>query len=145
MRSALALSLVAAMLAGGCFPHSAKKRVIAEIAEGALLAGGVVLESTVTTTADCEAMLSPSASCGADGTRNGGIGVAMILTGLVAFIATISSAEEAAEAPVVVNSKPAAAPPPTMPAPAPAPAPAPMPAPAPGAPAPTGSASLMSF
>ncbi|HEY3806179.1 MAG TPA: hypothetical protein VGL61_26430 [Kofleriaceae bacterium] len=141
MRSALALTLATAMLGGGCFPHSAKKRAIAEIAEGALLAGGVVLEATVTTTADCEAMVSPSAGCGANGTRNGGIGVAMILTGLVAFIATISSAENEAAAPIITNSTPPpSAPPPSMPAPAP------LPAPAPPAPTPSGSAaSLMSF
>jgi hypothetical protein len=143
MRSALALTLATAMFGGGCFPHNARHRAIAEIAEGALLAGGVILETQVTTTADCEAMLAPPANCGADGTRNGGIGVALILTSLVAFIATISSAEEAAAAPVVVNSAPPAAPP-SMPAPAPAPAPMPAPMP-PSAPAPTGSASLMSF
>ncbi|HEY1816242.1 MAG TPA: hypothetical protein VGG74_28035 [Kofleriaceae bacterium] len=144
MRSALALTLATAMLGGGCFPHSAKNRAIAEIAEGALLAGGVVLEATVTTTADCQAMVSPGPGCGANGTRNGGIGVAMILTSLVAFIATISSAEIESTVPIITNSAPPPlVPPPSMPAPAPAPAPLPAPVPAP---TPSGSAaSLMSF
>src|SRR5580698_2617425 len=127
MRSALALTLVTALLpfSTGCFPHSARNRAIAEIAEGAVLVGGVVLESTVTTTADCQADLAPPPNCGANGTRNGAIGVGLILTSLVAFIATISSAEEQANSPIVTTTpKPAAAP--SM-APMPAPAPAPMP------------------
>jgi hypothetical protein len=142
MRSALALTLATTLLFGaGCFPHSARNRTIAEIAEGAVLVSGVILEATVTTTADCQAELAPPANCGANGSRNGAIGVGLILTGLVAFIATISSAEEQANSPIVTN---APAPAPAMaPVPMPAPAPAPMP---PSAPAPTGSAaSLMSF
>jgi hypothetical protein len=140
MRSALALTLATALF-GGCFPHSARNRAIAEIAEGAVLVSGVVLESTVTTTADCQADLAPPPNCGANGTRNGAIGVGLILTSLVAFIATISSAEEQANEPIVTTS-PKAAPPPMAPPPMPAPSPAPIPP----APAPTGSAaSLMSF
>lgn len=108
MRSALALTLVAAMV-GGCFPHSPKKRMIAEIIEGALVAGGVGLEATVTTTADCQANLDATASCSATGQRNGAIGVAMILTGIVAFIATISSASDDTASPLKTMT-PAAAP-----------------------------------
>ncbi|HEX4449531.1 MAG TPA: hypothetical protein VH143_01620 [Kofleriaceae bacterium] len=142
MRSALALTLATMLFGGGCFPHSARNRAIAEIAEGAVLVGGVVLESTVTTTADCQADLAPPPNCGANGTRNGAIGVGMILTSLVAFIATISSAEEQGNEPLVtITPKPSVRPP--MAPPLPAPAPAPMP---PTEPAPTGSAaSLMSF
>jgi hypothetical protein len=143
MRSVLALTLITALFGGGCFPHSARKRAIAEIAEGALLAGGVILEATVTTTADCQADVSPPPNCGANGTRNGAIGVAMILTSLVAFIATISSAEEQQANTITTTPKPAVAP--SM-APPPMPAPAPMPPVPPTEPAPTGSAaSLMSF
>ncbi len=142
MRSALALTLATALF-GGCFPHSARNRAIAEIAEGAVLVAGVVLESTVTTTADCQADVSPPPNCGANGTRNGAIGVGLILTSLVAFIATISSAEEQANEPLVTTTpKPAAAPPMAPMAPPPMPAPSPVPVP----PAPSGSAaSLMSF
>ena len=143
MRAALALTLATGLLGGGCFPHSARNRGIAEIAEGVLLAGGVILETQVTTTADCQADVSPPPGCGANGTRNGAIGVAMILTALVAFIATISSAENESTAPVIVNSTPPAPPPTTMPVPAPAPAPGP-PAPAPEPP-PAGSAAGWSF
>ena len=137
MRSALALTLVTGLLGGGCFPHSARNRGIAEIAEGVLLAGGVILETQVTTTADCEADVSPPPNCGANGTRNGSIGVAMILTALVAFIATISSAENESTAPIITNSAPPA-PPTSMPVPPPAPAPGPpAPAPLPEPPTPT--------
>jgi hypothetical protein len=143
MRAALALTLATTLLFGaGCFPHSVRNRTIAEIAEGAVLASGVILEATVTTTADCQAELAPPANCGANGTRNGAIGVGLILTGLVAFIATISSAEEQANSPIVTTT-PKPAPPAMAPPPMPAPMPAPMP---PTEPAPTGSAaSLMSF
>ena len=131
MRCALALTLATGLLGAGCFPHSARNRGIAEIIEGAVLAGGVILETQVTTTADCQADVSPPPNCGANGTRNGSIGVAMILTGLVAFIATISSAEVESSAPIITNSAPPAPRPTTMPAPPPAPSPAPAPAPAP--------------
>ena len=147
MRAALALTLATGLLGGGCFPHSARNRGIAEIAEGVLLAGGVILETQVTTTADCQADVSPPPNCGANGTRNGSIGVAMILTALVAFIATISSAETESTAPIITNSTPPA-PRPTMPPPAPAPgppAPAPTPASSPEPPAPTPAGSAAGF
>jgi hypothetical protein len=139
MRSALALTLVTALFGAGCFPHSARNRGIAEIAEGAVLVSGVILEATVTTTADCQADLAPPPNCGANGTRNGAIGVGLILTSLVAFIATISSAEEQANSPIVTTTPKPAATPPMAPPPMPSPLP-------PTEPAPTGSAaSLMSF
>ena len=140
MRSVLALTLAAGLFGGACFPHSARNRTIAEITEGVLLAGGVGLEATVTTTADCQAELSPDPNCAKSGTTRSAIGVGIILTSLIAFIATISSAEDSSSSPVVTSSTPPAAPGPM----APAPAPAPVPAPAPG-PAPTGSAGLFHF
>jgi len=143
MRPVLALTLAAGLFSGGCFPHSARNRAIAEIAEGVLLAGGVGLEATVTTTADCQAELSPDPNCGKSGSRNSAIGVAIILTSLVGFIATISSAEDQSASPIVTNATPPVAPPPPS---APSPTPAPMPPPGPpSAPAPSGSAGLFSF
>jgi hypothetical protein len=142
MRSAVAL-LLASSLVAGCFPHNSRDRTIAEIVEGGIAVSGVVVEGFVHSGADCSMMAAPGEpplKCESNASVGGGIGVALILAGVVGFIATISSAEDDDKPAVIeIKAKPEPAPAPTdaaaapvtaPPAPAPVAAPAPTPAPA---------------
>jgi len=136
MKSAVALTLVAS-LGMGCFPHSARNRTIAEIVEGGVSVSGVVIEGFVQSGADCDMTHAPGAppvACKQSASVAGGIGVALILAGLVGFIATISTSEDDNDTPKPIEIKSAPAPTTAAPAsasPPPAPAPAtPEPAPA---------------
>jgi hypothetical protein len=129
MRTLVASALVVSVSLMGCFPHSARNRAIAEITEGALVAGGVVLEAGVTTQADCQAQTGMG--CSSSSGAAGGIGLGMILLGLVGFIATISSSDDKPTPPAIdIKATPTALEPVAAPAPI---------APAPTTPAPAGS------
>lgn len=110
-----------AVLFGGCFPHNAKKRTIAQISEGAVLVGGIGILAAVNTGADCDLQSMPGVpteDCKTKASTVGNIGLGMILAGLVGFIATVSTAEDDKEneAPAVDNhdQKPMIAPPPIL-------------------------------
>jgi hypothetical protein len=126
MRSAVALVMASLSFGGvGCFPHNARNRTISELVEGGLAISGVIVEGVVQSGADCNtthAPGEPAMACAQTASTVGGIGVALILAGVVGFIATISTAEDDDKpAPVEIKA---------------APPPAPVPAAAPG----TGSA-----
>jgi hypothetical protein len=93
-----AVALVAAFsLLGGCFPHDAHKRTIAQLIEGGTLGVGIGMEYFANTEADCDQMRQmgqPVGSCSGVSQAIGSVGVGLILAGLVGFIATISSAED---------------------------------------------------
>jgi hypothetical protein len=115
----------------GCFPHNARNRTISEIVEGGVAVSGVVLEGFVQSGADCDMSHAPGAppvSCKQSASAEGGMGVALILAGLVGFIATISTSEDDSDTPKPIEIK--AEPAPTTAAPVPALTPAPAPAPA---------------
>lgn len=128
--------MLASTLTAGCFPHSGRNRTIAEISEGAVAVTGVVIEGFVQSGADCDmnahAPGEPPIQCKQDASIAGGIGVALILAGIVGFIATISSSEDDDKPkPIEIKAQPEQAPivvpngnPPPAPAPAPTPAPA---------------------
>ncbi len=81
----------------GCFPHNARNRTIAEIVEGGLAISGVIVEGVIQSGADCNtthAPGEPAMSCAQTASTAGGIGVALILAGVVGFMATISTAED---------------------------------------------------
>lgn len=124
MRAAVALSLTASLLAGGCFPNNPKHQTIAKVVEGGLAIGGVVLLATVNTGADCMGQVAGDVdqACEDKARVLSGLGLGMILTGLVGFIVTVSTAGD--EQPATTTSvTPKAAPdvaPSTSPAPAPA-------------------------
>jgi hypothetical protein len=96
-----AVALVAAMsLFGGCFPHNAHQRTIAQLVEGGTLGLGVGMEYFANTQADCDQakqMGQPPASCGGVSQAIGSVGVVLILAGLVGFISTVSTAEDDTE------------------------------------------------
>lgn len=128
--------ILASSLLAGCFPHSARNRTIAEITEGAVAVTGVVIEGFVQSGADCDmnahAPGEPPVMCKQDASVAGGIGVALILAGIVGFIATISAAEDddSKPKPIVIKAQPETQPTPATPPPTPAPEPTPPSAPA---------------
>jgi hypothetical protein len=135
MRSAVALMLASSLV--GCSLHNTRDRTIAEVVEGGVALSGVVLEGFAQSGADCDMTAAPGepqVQCKSNASITGGIGVALILAGVVGFIATISTSSDDDDKPKAIEIK--AQPEATIAAPAPAPAPVPAPAPAPPAPAP---------
>ena len=104
---------VAILLAlSACFPHDAHRRTLAKYAEGAALVTGVALEYAANSQADCDQMKvagMPDGGCGLQGAVIGDAGVGLILAGLVGFIVTVSTSEEAAPQPAITVQKPAVA------------------------------------
>jgi hypothetical protein len=126
------------LLAGGCFPNNPKHQTIAKVVEGGLAIGGIALLASVNTGADCMGQVAGDVdqACEDKAQLLSGIGLGMVLTGLVGFIVTVSTAGDDAPATTTsVTPKPATdgAPsttpspvaPPTPPAPTPPEAPAP--------------------
>jgi hypothetical protein len=114
MRSVVALLLTASMSVG-CFPTDPHKRTLAQFGEGGAVVGGIVLEALLSTGADCDVMgkigQPPDPNCHQKSATLGGIGVALILGGLLGFVATISTAEEAKEPPKIdIKAVPSTAP-----------------------------------
>lgn len=83
----------------GCFPHSARNRKIAQIGEGTAILAGIAISAFANTTADCDNMMMiPGVNAGND-CRTGAkwattAGVALIVGGLLGFVATVSTAQE---------------------------------------------------
>ena len=98
MRAVVALMLSASILTPGCFPHDSHKRTLAQLIEGGTIAAGIGVEAFVSTGADCDMMtmqgLPIDMNCHNRSSTWGGLGVALILGGLLGFIATISTAED---------------------------------------------------
>lgn len=121
------------MATGACFPNNPKYQTYAKVGEGAAILAGIGLLLTVNSGADCDQMSGMSGggddSCKNRATVLGDLGLGLILVGLVGFIATVSTAEDAKPAPVTVTPKADTAKPAPTPAPAPAPPPTPAPAP----------------
>jgi len=134
MRAAVALVLSLTLVSGACFPNNPKHQTYAKIGEGIAMAAGIGLLLAVNTGADCDMNSKPGGesddSCKTRATILGDSGLALILLGLVGFIATVSTAEDAKPTPTVV------VPPPETPKPTPAPTPTPTPTPAPVPPTP---------
>ncbi len=101
----------------GCFPHNARNRTIAEIVEGGLAISGVIVEGVIQSGADCNtthAPGEPAMSCAQTASTAGSIGVALLLAGVVGFIATISTAEDDDKpVPIEIKATPIPAPTPT--------------------------------
>ena len=94
---AVALLVSLAVSAGACFPHDPKAQNFAKLTEGGLVVAGISMLFVVNTGADCDLMAKPGMpadSCHTKATVLGDIGLGLILTGLIGFIATVSSAED---------------------------------------------------
>jgi hypothetical protein len=102
---------VAILLAlSACFPHDAHKQTLAKYAEGAALVTGIAMQYAVNSQADCDADKVTGAgaggSCQLTGAVLGDVGVGLILAGLVGFVVTVSTAEDAAPQPAIADQRP---------------------------------------
>jgi hypothetical protein len=97
MKPLVALLLTLSLALAACFPNSAKHRTYAKIGEGAALATGIGILYMVNTGADCDQMRGvneDTSGCRANASVLGTVGLGLILTGLVGFIATVSTSPE---------------------------------------------------
>jgi len=95
MRAVALLLTITTML--GCFPHNAQHRTYAKWAEGGAIVAGIAMEAVINSGADCDQMALPGQTTGGCHTKAavlGDLGLALMLGGLLGFIATISTAEE---------------------------------------------------
>ena len=89
--------LVLSSLLFGCFPHNHKARTISKYAEGGSLLAGIGLEFLANSAPDCQQMAGPQqgdSSCHTKGAVLGDVGVALILAGMLGFVATVSTDED---------------------------------------------------
>lgn len=86
------------MTLAGCFPHDPHKRTIAKLAEGGALVTGIGISAFANTGADCDNNANMPGSDPSDCRTNAKwlstLGVALILAGLLGFVATVSTAED---------------------------------------------------
>lgn len=103
MRAVVALLVSVSML--GCFPHNEKHQTYAKLAEGGALVAGIAISAFSNTGADCEMMKmnGVDTNCSSNAKLLSGVGVALILGGLLGFVATVSTAENDAKPPVTVT------------------------------------------
>jgi hypothetical protein len=131
MNRAVVAMLVSVSLLGGCFPHNPKARTYAKIGEGTALIAGIAISAFANTSADCDQMTVSGLNQGEANCRSGAqwasaAGVALIVGGLLGFVATVSTAEDEEKpkaveikevAPSKPEAKPEAKPEPAAPAP----------------------------
>lgn len=97
VRAAVALLVSVTVMSAGCFPHNAQNRQYAKYGEGGSLVAGILVSALSNTGADCDAMEMKgidSSSCRTKAQILGTVGLALILVGLVGFVATVSTAED---------------------------------------------------
>lgn len=97
-----AVALILSVGVLGCFPHNEKYRTYAKYTEGGLILAGIGAEAIASrhTGAMCDqapGTIGYDMSCHQSSTIYGGVGLALILAGLIGFIATVSTAEEDAK------------------------------------------------
>ena len=95
MNRAVALLLSVSLL--GCFPHDPRKRTYAQLTEGGLIVAGIVVGATSNTTADCDMMYTQGTmnkSCKDKAQLMSTLATVLVVSGLLGFVATISTAED---------------------------------------------------
>ncbi len=99
----------------GCFPHDPRARTTAKLVEGGSILAGIGMNFLVNSEADCDAMAMPGVmdNCKTKGAVLGDLGFALILAGVVGFIATVSTADDDKPTPPPIDIK--ATPEPTTP------------------------------
>ena len=97
MKAVVALLCSVAVLTG-CFPNNPQHRTYAKYAEGGALIAGIAVSAFTNTGADCDSMEMPGPNvdnnCRTKAQWLGTLGLALILGGLLGFVATISTAED---------------------------------------------------
>jgi len=95
MNRAVALLLSVSLL--GCFPHDPRKRTYAQLTEGGLIVAGIVVGATSNTSADCDMMATQGTmnkSCKDKAQLMSTLATVLVVSGLLGFVATISTAED---------------------------------------------------
>jgi hypothetical protein len=119
IRAAVALIVSISLL--GCFPHNPKARTYAKIGEGTAILGGIAISAFANTGADCDRMAMPgidNSDCKSQAQWLSTLGVALIVGGLLGFVATVSTAEDEDKAkPIEIKAETAKEPETTEPAP----------------------------
>jgi hypothetical protein len=109
IRAAVALLVSLSLL--GCFPHNPKARTYAKIGEGTAILAGIAISAFANTTADCDEMSIPGledSGCRSQAKWLSTAGVVLIVGGLLGFVATVSTAEDAqAPTPLDLQQEPA--------------------------------------
>ena len=111
MRAAVALLMSVSLL--GCFPHNPKARTYAKIGEGTALLAGIAISAFVNTTADCDLDKMPGVpdgDCRSKAKWLSMTGVVLVVGGLLGFVATVSTAEEAPKPVTIKDETPTAKP-----------------------------------
>ena len=114
IRAAVALVVSDSLL--GCFPHNARRRTYAQIGEGTAIVAGIAISAFSNTAADCDQMAGPGiddSGCKSSARWASTAGVTLILAGLLGFVATVSTAEDAQQQqpkPIEIKAEPAPAP-----------------------------------
>ncbi|MBS1124521.1 MAG: hypothetical protein H6Q90_6749 [Deltaproteobacteria bacterium] len=119
---AVALALTLSLSLAACFPESARHRTYAKVTEGGLLAAGIALLAVTNTGADCDNMgglgnLPPDRDCKSRSSLVGGIGLTLIITGLIGFVATVTTTPDDPPTPPAAPPATSATPPSTVPTP----------------------------
>jgi len=94
---------VSALLLAGCFPTNPRARTIAKYSEGGLVIGGLVVEGLTYSITNCT-MPGPGETTGTCSPKTpwlGDVGLALILGGIVGFVATITTEPEAKKPPTI--------------------------------------------
>jgi hypothetical protein len=125
MRAAVALLVSLTLTTAACFPHNERHRTYAKMGEGGALVAGILISALSNTGADCDEQRAPGTEitdCRSNAHILSTVGVVLILTGLLGFVATVSTAEDEDKTSakvqpptVVVPETPAAATPPPAP------------------------------
>jgi hypothetical protein len=93
----VAAVVAVALVTAGCFPHNARYRTYSKWAEAGSIVAGIALAAAVNTGADCDTQGEAAESesgCKSTAATLGYVAVGLIVTGLLGFVATISTAED---------------------------------------------------
>ena len=114
---AVALLVSLTLTTAACFPHNAQHRTYAKIGEGGALVAGILISALSNTGADCDENRAPGtqvSDCRSNAHVLSTVGVVLILTGLLGFVATVSTAEDEDKSSAKVQQVPTVVvPPPT--------------------------------
>jgi hypothetical protein len=105
-RAVVALLVSVSML--GCFPHNARNRTIAKATEGGAILAGIAISAFANTGADCDMVTMvgvDESGCHNTAQWASTAGVALIVGGLLGFVATVSTEEDDGAKPKPVEIK----------------------------------------
>ena len=111
------------MTTAACFPHNEQHRTYAKLGEGGALAAGILISALSNSGADCDENRAPGTElkdCKSNASALSTVGIVLILTGLLGFVATVSTAEDEDKTSAKIQTAPTTTPPPPATTPLPA-------------------------